>query len=147
MSEKDRLRQVIDGLSDEKARQVLEFLGVRPEPEPVLTTTHPPSHPAVSYRMAREEAHGGSHHSQMFYLKIFIGLAIITLVEIWATAWNPISFRITALIVMSAAKFALVAMFFMHLKGDRPLFSLLFVAPLFLAMFVFVALVGLFRNF
>ncbi len=48
------------------------------------------------------------------------------------------------LLVLSAAKFALVAMFYMHLKQDHKLFSGLFVFPLLLAIMVILALFGLF---
>ena len=48
------------------------------------------------------------------------------------------------LLVLSAAKFALVAMFYMHLKQDSKIFSSLFVFPLLIAAFVILALLGLF---
>ncbi|TFG46769.1 MAG: hypothetical protein E4H41_01090 [Gemmatimonadales bacterium] len=51
---------------------------------------------------------------------------------------NPI------LIILSAAKFALVAMFYMHLKQDSKIFSGLFVFPLIIAAIVIVALLLLF---
>jgi cytochrome c oxidase subunit IV len=48
------------------------------------------------------------------------------------------------LIVLSAAKFALVAMFYMHLKQDSRIFSGLFVFPLIIAAVVILALLALF---
>jgi len=48
------------------------------------------------------------------------------------------------LLVLSAAKFALVAMFYMHLKQDSKVFSGLFVFPIILAIGMILALLGLF---
>lgn len=48
------------------------------------------------------------------------------------------------LLVLSAAKFALVAMFYMHLKQDSKIFSTLFVFPILIAAVVIVALLALF---
>ncbi len=48
------------------------------------------------------------------------------------------------LLVLSALKFALVAMFYMHLRQDHKLFSGLFVFPILIAIVVILALLGLF---
>jgi cytochrome c oxidase subunit 4 len=45
------------------------------------------------------------------------------------------------LLLLSAGKFALVAMFYMHLKQDHKLFSGVFVFPLIIAAFIIVALI------
>ena len=50
---------------------------------------------------------------------------------------------IPLLLALSAVKFALVAMYYMHLKGDSPLFSGVFVFPLIIAIIVIVSLVSL----
>jgi cytochrome c oxidase subunit IV len=47
------------------------------------------------------------------------------------------------LIVLSAAKFALVAMFYMHLKQDAKVFTNLFVWPILLATAIILALITL----
>src|SRR5437762_695563 len=51
---------------------------------------------------------------------------------------------VPVLLVLSTAKFALVVMFYMHLKADSKLFTFLFGAPLLLALGVMVALLFLF---
>jgi cytochrome c oxidase subunit 4 len=51
---------------------------------------------------------------------------------------------IPVLIVLSAIKFALVALFYMHLKWDGPLLKGIFGFSLFLATFVILALLALF---
>lgn len=48
------------------------------------------------------------------------------------------------LLVLSAAKFALVAMFYMHLKQDSKIFTTLFVFPILIAAVIILALLGLF---
>ena len=54
---------------------------------------------------------------------------------------------IPVLAVLSTVKFAMVAMFYMHLRYDSRLFSSLFVGGLALAFSVVFALIGLFRFF
>jgi len=98
-------------------------------------------------------AHGGQHaHAHptgSLYLKIFAILTIITAVEVWAyyipslvasPLFNP------ALIIMSAAKFAIVVLFYMHLKYDHKLFKALFTGPLIIAMATILALLFLFGQ-
>jgi cytochrome c oxidase subunit 4/cytochrome o ubiquinol oxidase operon protein cyoD len=110
--------------------------------QPVVWPTPSPVQPAVA-----EEAHDKSHHSQMFYFWVFFVLAVITIVEVFLTNIDNTTFRITSLFVLSAAKFALVAMFFMHLSGDKRMFQILFLGPLFIGSAILVSLVGLFQNF
>jgi len=53
---------------------------------------------------------------------------------------------VPVLLVLSAAKFTLVVMFYMHLKADSRLLTFLFGAPLLLAVGVIVALLFLFLG-
>ena len=87
-----------------------------------------------------------AHPSVKVYLAIAAILTGITVVEV-AIFYIP-AIRETAalapvLLVLSAFKFALVVMFFMHLKPDSKLFTLIFTAPLALAVFVMLALMTL----
>jgi len=50
------------------------------------------------------------------------------------------------LLVLSALKFTLVAMFYMHLKFDHRLFSWLFVVPMILMALIVIALLRLFGH-
>lgn len=93
------------------------------------------------------EAHGGSHHSQMFYLGVFAALAVITLIELVFTGLDNQVVKLAALIILSTAKFCLVVMFFMHLKGDKKLYTLLFVGPFFIGAGILLTLMALFSNF
>jgi heme/copper-type cytochrome/quinol oxidase subunit 4 len=50
-------------------------------------------------------------------------------------------FFVPLLLLLSAAKFALVAMFYMHLKQDHKLFTGVFVFPLIIATVVIASLI------
>ena len=49
-----------------------------------------------------------------------------------------------ALLTMSAVKFSVVVMFYMHLKYDHKLFKALFVGPLVIAICTLIAFIFLF---
>jgi caa(3)-type oxidase subunit IV len=53
---------------------------------------------------------------------------------------------VPVLILLAIAKFALVAMFYMHLRFDHRWFSYIFVGPLVIAVLVVVALLWLFGH-
>src|SRR5271170_1266837 len=48
------------------------------------------------------------------------------------------------LVVLAIAKFALIAMFFMHLRYEKWVVNTMFVFPLTIALGVFIAMMGLF---
>jgi cytochrome c oxidase subunit 4 len=88
-----------------------------------------------------------SHPKPAEYVRIAVTLAIITGGEV-AVYYQP-SLRpviVPVLLVLSAIKFTLVALFFMHLKFDNKLFSMVFSGPLLLALSVMVALLSLFHR-
>ena len=92
---------------------------------------------------AGEHGHPGARE----YVIVAVILAVITSIEVvifYLEVVRP--FLAPILLVLSAAKFALVAMFFMHLKFDDRLFSSLFVGGLILAGALLIALVALFGN-
>ena len=51
-----------------------------------------------------------------------------------------------SLLLMSAAKFIIVVMFYMHLKYDHKLFRALFTGPLIIAIITIVVLMLLFHQ-
>jgi cytochrome c oxidase subunit 4 len=90
----------------------------------------------------------GEHASTGTYLKVAAILSVITALEfavIYIRRLTPI--LIPLLLTLSAGKFALVVMFFMHLRYDRRSLTFLFVAPLVLAVGLAVALTTLFGDF
>ena len=79
------------------------------------------------------------------YLRVAAILVIITLIEVgvfYVPAFQPV--LVPVLLVLSAVKFALVVMFYMHLKSDHPFFRFLFSGPLILAVGVMIGLLFLF---
>jgi len=81
------------------------------------------------------------------YLRVAAALVILTVLEVgvfYVPAFHPV--LVPVLLVLSAVKFALVVMFYMHLSADSPVFSFLFGAPLVLAVVVLVALLFLFLG-
>ncbi len=107
-------------------------------------------------RMMAEETHGQGangdihtgHPTPLIYFKVAMSLCAITAAEVAIFYVEALGHGIIPiLIVLSAAKFILVAMFYMHLRYDSRLFSGFFVAGLVLAILVFIALLALFRVF
>lgn len=92
------------------------------------------------------DAHGeGGHASVGFYWMIGGILAVLTAMEVGAYYMELGSFEVPLLLGLSVAKFAIVVMFFMHLKFDSKIFTLVFVAGLVLAVFMVGALVLLYH--
>jgi cytochrome c oxidase subunit 4 len=75
------------------------------------------------------------------YLAVFGALMVLTLVTV-AVSYLQMPMTPTVLVALAIAsvKAALVAMFFMHLKGERPMvyWSLALTAVLFVALFAFL---------
>jgi cytochrome c oxidase subunit 4 len=86
-----------------------------------------------------------AHPTTGTYVAVAAVLTVITLVEV-GVFYVPAFQGVLAplLLVLSATKFALVVMFYMHLKKDNPLFTAIFTLPLLIALAVIVALLFLF---
>jgi heme/copper-type cytochrome/quinol oxidase subunit 4 len=103
---------------------------------------------------APETAAAHGHPSTGMYVKIGVILFVLTALEVGlyeftygghastgGAALQP--FFVPLLLLLSAGKFALVAMFYMHLKQDHRLFSGVFVFPLIIATVIILALIVL----
>ena len=93
--------------------------------------------------MGEPHAHG-EHATIGTYVKVAIILTVVTALEfsvIYIRALTPI--LVPLLLVLSLGKFALVILFFMHLRYDTRVLSALFVGPLLLATGIVVALMTL----
>ena len=96
----------------------------------------------------KQHSEEADHPTPLTYVKIAAILAIITAIEVAIFYVEALQGVIKPIfIILSGGKFALVAMFYMHLKFDNRLFSMLFVGGLILAMIVSSALMVLFKNF
>jgi len=90
------------------------------------------------------------HPTWREYKWVALILTAITFLEVWAyyipsfvasPAFVPI------MLIMSAGKFAIVVLFYMHLKYDHKLFKALFTGPLMIAMATLISLLFLFGKF
>ncbi len=95
------------------------------------------------------EHHGSEHPSPAKYIQIAIILTLITAFEVAIYYVEAISNEvfITIFLGMAVVKFIIVAMYYMHLKFDSRVFTLLLVAGLFLATGILITLGTLFRIF
>ena len=100
-------------------------------------------HPRVSDSVTPAHAEAG-HAGIRIYVAVAAILTVITALEfaaIYIRALTPI--LVPLLLVMSAAKFILVVLFFMHLRYDSRLLATVFFGPLVIAIGLVVALTTL----
>jgi cytochrome c oxidase subunit 4 len=75
------------------------------------------------------------------YLAVFGALLVLTVITVAVSYLNlPMTPTVIIAVAIASVKASLVAMFFMHLKGERPMvyWSLGLTAVLFVALFAFV---------
>lgn len=72
-----------------------------------------------------------THSKHPNYVGVFIVLGILTAVEVATSVYVQEPTRIPLLLIMAAAKGALVALYYMHLKFDSRIFSFFFGAAIF----------------
>jgi cytochrome c oxidase subunit IV len=121
----------------------------------MTTDTHsdPAPHDAVPHdEHAAHDQHDGddhSHWSDIQYVQLALGLAIITGIEVLLSYMkDDIGWIfLPALLTLMAIKFFAVVMYFMHLKFDNKLFSLMFYMGLGLAVVVYSAALFTFKFF
>ena len=97
--------------------------------------------------IAEGEVH--EHPTWGTYKWVALILTVITIVEVWVyyiPAFVASRLFVPALLIMSAVKFAIVVLFYMHLKYDHRLFRALFTGPLIIAMTTIIALMFLFAK-
>ena len=85
------------------------------------------------------------HISNSVYLIVGGFLIVLTAMEItvsYVHALRPV--MVPILVVLAIAKFALIALFFMHLRYEKWLLNATFAFPLTFALGVFLAFMGLF---
>lgn len=91
----------------------------------------------------------GAHHgpSDATFVKIALGLAVITAFEVWLSYADLGAFFIPLLIISMLIKFFVVVLYFMHLRFDNPLFRRMFWMGLFLAPAVYIGMLCAFHFF
>ena len=88
-----------------------------------------------------------AHATTGTYLRVAAILVMVTLIEVgvfYVPAFQAV--LVPVLLVLSAFKFTLIVMFYMHLKFDSRFFAFLFGGPLLLAMAVVVSLLFIFYG-
>ena len=94
-------------------------------------------------------SHDGAHASVQTYIRVAVVLAILTAIEIGAVyvPGLPRHVLVALILVFGTLKFALVVAFFMHLRYDSRLLTVLFVGPLAIATAIILAIMALFSAF
>ena len=96
------------------------------------------------------DAHAGHDHpTWKTYVKVGVILTLITIAEVWAyyiPSFVASRAFVPSLLIMSAVKFVIVVMFYMHLKYDHKLFRFLFTGPFIIAFTTLFALMFLFGK-
>ena len=111
------------------------------------TETHIAPHEVLEHG---HHAHDGKEHwSDWQYVQLAAALAFVTAIEVLLSYIKDDmgSVFLPALLILMAIKFFAVVMFFMHLKFDNRLFSVLFYLGLGLAVGVYVVALCTFQFF
>ena len=99
---------------------------------------------------AHTPGHGAhAHPTWKQYKWVALILTAITVVEVWIyylPSFVASKLFVPALLIMSAVKFAIVVLFYMHLKYDARLFRALFTGPLIIAVVTIISLLFLFGH-
>jgi cytochrome c oxidase subunit 4 len=107
--------------------------------------TQPAEHVAVEHAMGEVHA----HPTWATYKWVALILTVITVIEVWVyyiPSFVASRLFIPSLLIMSAVKFGIVVLFYMHLKYDHRLFRSLFTGPLIIAITTIIALLFLFGK-
>src|SRR5688500_2914028 len=90
----------------------------KPDPVGVPGPEHPAAHGAHAHGA---HAHG-AHPTAKTYVIIGVILTVITVIEVWAYYIPELvasNFFVPFLLILSALKFVIVVMYYMHLKYDH----------------------------
>src|SRR5215813_2735094 len=99
------------------------------------------------------DEHAASHEAHptwSTYWKVATVLTAITVVEVWlyyVKSFVETPYFVPTLLVLSALKFAIVVLFYMHLKYDARLYRALFTGPFLVAIATIIVLMFLFGKF
>jgi cytochrome c oxidase subunit IV len=103
--------------------------------------------PSSGAEVEHPRAHAG-HASTATYLRVAAILTVVTALEYGALFIRRLTpILVPLLLTMSAAKFALVVLFFMHLRYDSRALWVVFVGGLVMAMALAIALTTLNGQF
>ena len=111
------------------------------------TDTHTASTTDPDPAHGHDAAHGHGWTDRQYVL-LALFLAVVTALEVYASYadWLGVFF-IPSLLIMMVIKFAAVVLFFMHLRFDNKLFSILFYSGMALALLVYIGTLLTFQFF
>ena len=117
-------------------------------PAPVTDPSHalPPAGETGGHAHHPDEK---PHPTWKQYKWVALILTVITIVEVWVyyiPSFVASRLFVPSLLIMSAVKFAIVVLFYMHLRYDHKLFKVLFTGPLIIAITSIIALMFLFGQ-
>jgi cytochrome c oxidase subunit 4 len=94
-----------------------------------------------------DESHSSTLVSDKRYIVVALILAVITGFEVTLSYIDVGPFFLPTMLTLMAIKFFTVVLYFMHLKFDHKIFTVLFYMGLFLAVGVYVAALMTFHYF
>ncbi len=106
-------------------------------------------HSSLDAAQHREEGIVHEHPTWSVYWKVAVILTVITAAEVWVyyiPSFVASRAFIPVMLAMSALKFTIVVLFYMHLRYDHKLFRVLFTGPLTVAIVTVFALMFLFGH-
>ena len=135
-------------------RSRIEYLALTPRPSTLDPGFFMAQHDQFTHTNPDIDVHAmgevHEHPTWKQYKWVALILTLITVLEVWAyyiPAFVAMPIFVPTLLVMSAVKFAIVVLFYMHLKYDHKIFKALFTGPLIIAISTLIALLFLFRKF
>ena len=96
----------------------------------------------------KSDSHDHNHPEPITYFKVAMALVALTALEVVVFYFEWLGYAIIPVMaVLSIGKFAIVVMYYMHLKFDEKLLTYVFMAGLILAVVVIMWLMALFGWF
>jgi cytochrome c oxidase subunit 4 len=93
-------------------------------------------------------SHDHNHPEPITYFKVAMALVALTALEVVVFYFEWLGYAIIPVMaILSIGKFAIVVMYYMHLKFDEKLLTYVFMAGLILAVVVIIWLMALFGWF
>ncbi len=86
-----------------------------------------------------------AHPSEWEYIKVAVFLAVVTAAEVALHYVDIGGFLVPALLALAIVKFAMVVLWFMHLRFDSRIFRRLFVIGILLALFCYLIVLTTFH--
>jgi cytochrome c oxidase subunit 4 len=96
------------------------------------------------WRWMDRVTYGGKVATPFFYTIIGVWLAVLTLLEVYFFTIDEFfgAFFVTVMLLLAVLKFIIVVAFFMHLRFDKSLLTLVFTSGFIIAILVFVIMLA-----